>query len=75
MLAALALPAIRVISLGQPLRWLLCGARDMRRGGWLSLLHGLVPTLFGGLLVLLAHGSFWLLAGAGDQPVCHEPGH
>ena len=36
----------------------------MRRGGWLSLLHGLVPAAFGGLLVLLARDRFWLLAGA-----------
>ena len=61
---ALALPGIRSISLAQPLSWLVRGARDMRRGGWLSLLHGLVPAAFGGLLVLLAHDHFWLLAGA-----------
>ena len=61
---ALALPAIRSIALGQPLKWLVRGARDMQRGGWLSLLHGLVPAVFGGLLVLLAHDRFWLLAGA-----------
>lgn len=36
----------------------------MRRGGWLSLAHGLVPAAFGSLLVLLAHDRFWLLAGA-----------
>ena len=36
----------------------------MRRGGWLSLLHGLLPAAFGGLLVLLAGDSFWLLVGA-----------
>lgn len=36
----------------------------MRRGGWLSLLHGLLPAAFGGLLVLLARDRFWLLAGA-----------
>jgi len=61
---ALALPVIRSIVLGQPLKWLVRGARDMQRGGWLSLLHGLVPAVFGGLLVLLAHDRFWLLAGA-----------
>ena len=61
---ALALPAIRSIALDQPLTWLVRGARDMRRGGWLSLLHGLVPAAFGGLMVLLAHDRFWLLAGA-----------
>jgi uncharacterized membrane protein len=60
----LALPVIRSISLIQPLNWLVRGAQDMRRGGWLSLLHGLVPAAFGGLLVLLAGDHFWLLAGA-----------
>jgi uncharacterized membrane protein len=62
--SALALPAIRSISLAQPLRWLARGAQDMRRGGWLSLAHGLAPAAFGGLLVLLARDRFWLLAGA-----------
>ena len=36
----------------------------MRQGGWLSVLHGLLPAAFGGLLVLLARDRFWLLAGA-----------
>ncbi len=58
------LPVIRTIRLDQPLRWLARGARDMRRGGWLSLAHGLVPAVFGGLLILLARDHFWLLAGA-----------
>ena len=40
------------------------GAQDMRRGGWLSLAHGVLPAVFGGLLVLLAGDHFWLLAGA-----------
>ena len=61
---ALTLPVIRSIRLTQPLNWLLRGAQDMRRGGWLSLAHGLVPAAFGGLLVLLARDHFWLLAGA-----------
>lgn len=60
----LALPVIRTIGLTQPLWWLALGARDMRRGGWLSLLHGLAPAAFGALLVLLARDRFWLLAGA-----------
>ena len=60
----LPLPVIRGISLAQPLHWLLRGARDMLRGGWLSLLHGLVLVAFGGLLMLLARDRFWLLAGA-----------
>ncbi|MDB5928439.1 MAG: integral rane protein [Polaromonas sp.] len=61
---ALALPAIRSIGLAQPFGWLARGARDMRRGGWLSLAHGVVPAAFGGLLVALAGHHFWLLAGA-----------
>ena len=61
---SLELPVIRSIGMAQPLGWLARGARDMRRGGWLSLLHGLLPAVFGGLLVLLAHDRFWLLAGA-----------
>ena len=61
---ALTLPVIRSIRLTQPFNWLLRGAQDMRRGGWLSLAHGLVPAVFGGLLVLLARDHFWLLAGA-----------
>ena len=58
------LPVIREISLGQPWQWLLGGARDMLRGGWLSLAHGLVLATFGGLLLALAGDRFWLLAGA-----------
>ncbi len=59
-----ALPVIRPITLTRPLRWLALGAQDMWRGGRLSLMHGLAPAAFGALLVLLAPGSFWLLAGA-----------
>ena len=62
--SAAPLPAIRSITLDQPLRWLARGAQDMRRGGWLSVLHGLLPAAFGGLLMLLARDRFWLLAGA-----------
>lgn len=60
----LPLPVIRTIGLAQPLRWLVRGAQDMWRGGWLSLAHGLVPAAFGALLLLFAGGHFWLLAGA-----------
>ncbi len=58
------LPAIRAIGLAQPLRWLVRGWEDMRHGGWLSLVHGLVPAGFGALLLLFARDRFWLLAGA-----------
>ncbi|WP_442799570.1 DUF2189 domain-containing protein [Polaromonas sp. CG_9.5] len=61
---ALTLPVIRSIGLAQPLSWLVRGAQDMQRGGWLSLAHGVLPAVFGGLLVLLAGDHFWLLAGA-----------
>lgn len=60
----MTLPVIRSIGLAQPLDWLVRGAQDMRRGGWLSLMHGVLPAVFGGLLVLLARDHFWLLAGA-----------
>lgn len=55
---------VRSIALGQPLHWLALAWRDMARCGWLSFAHGLVLALFGGLLALLAHDRFWLLAGA-----------
>ncbi len=60
----LALPVIRSINLSQPLGWLARGAQDMRRGGWLSLAHGVFFAAFGALLVLLVGRYFWLLAGA-----------
>lgn len=59
-----ALPVIRTIGLTQPLRWLVRGAQDLRRGGALSLAHGLAAAAFGALLLLLARQHFWLLAGA-----------
>ena len=61
---ALALPVIRSIELMQPLSWLARGAQDMLRGGWLSVLHGLLPAAFGALLVFVLRDRFWLLAGA-----------
>jgi len=60
----LTLPVIRPVGLMQPFQWLARGARDMRRGGWFSLLHGLAPAAFGALLAWLARDRFWLLAGA-----------
>lgn len=60
----MTLPDVRTIKLTQPLDWLARGARDMRRGGWLSLAHGLVMTAFGAILLVLARDRFWLLAGA-----------
>lgn len=60
----MTLPVIRTIGLTQPWLWLMRGARDMLRGGWLSLAHGLAPAVFGGLMLLVARDRFWLLAGA-----------
>jgi len=59
-----ALPPVRVVSLGRPLVWLARGWQDLRRLGWLSLVHGLALTCFGGVIVALARDRFWLLAGA-----------
>ncbi len=60
----LPLPATRTISVDQPFKWLARGAQDLRTGGWLSLLHGVLLSAFGALLVFVAHDQFWLLAGA-----------
>jgi len=62
--ARLPLPTIREVRLDQPLQWLALGWRDIAQCGWLSFAHGLVLTLFGGLIMLVAHDKFWLLAGA-----------
>jgi uncharacterized membrane protein len=40
------------------------GWRDIARSGWISVLHGLVMTLGGGVIMLIAHDRFWLLAGS-----------
>jgi uncharacterized membrane protein len=57
-------PLIRSITLLQPLQWLALAWRDMARCGWISFAHGLVLALLGGVLLLVAHDRFWLLAGA-----------
>ena len=61
---ALAASAVRPIGLLQPLEWLALAWHDMARCGWLSFAHGLVLTLVGWLILLVAHDRFWLLAGA-----------
>ncbi|MBX3622362.1 MAG: DUF2189 domain-containing protein [Rhizobacter sp.] len=58
------LPAVRTITLGQPLTWLALAWRDMSRVGWLSFAHGLVLAVGGALIVAVAYHRFWLLAGA-----------
>jgi uncharacterized membrane protein len=55
---------VRTVPLGAPLHWLALGWRDLVRGGWLSLLHGIALTGFGLALLAVAHRQFWLLAGA-----------
>jgi uncharacterized membrane protein len=55
---------VRRIDVLRPLAWLQLGWRDMVRCGWISLAHGLVLALVGGLIVVIARDRFWLLAGA-----------
>jgi uncharacterized membrane protein len=55
---------VRIISLHQPMRWLVLGWRDIARCGWVSFAHGALPSAAGLLLLALAHQQFWLLAGA-----------
>ena len=55
---------IRSIPLTRPLHWLALGWRDLWRCPVPGLLHGLVLTLFGAALLVLAREHFWLLAGA-----------
>ena len=58
------LPRVRSITLLQPLQWLALAWHDIVRCGWVSFAHGLVLALLGGLLLMVAHDRFWLLAGA-----------
>jgi uncharacterized membrane protein len=58
------MPAVRTISLTQPLHWLVLAWRDMAHCGWISFAHGLVLTLGGAAILAVAHDRFWLLAGA-----------
>jgi uncharacterized membrane protein len=48
----------------QPFFWLYLGLKDICHSPWLSLAHGLVMALGGGLITWLAHDRFWLLASA-----------
>jgi uncharacterized membrane protein len=57
-------PLIRSITPLHPLQWLALAWYDMARCGWISFAHGLVLALLGGVLLLVAHDRFWLLAGA-----------
>jgi len=55
---------VRSIPMLRPLGWLARGWRDLMRCPLPGLLHGLALALFGGLLLVIAHDRFWLLAGA-----------
>lgn len=57
------LPPILPIEPDQPLRWLVLGFRDLTRNPLLSMAHGLLLALLGGLITWLAFDTFWLLAG------------
>lgn len=57
-------PEPEPVNLMSPLRWLALGWADLRRNPWPGLLHGLLLTAFGWLLLWLARDQFWLLAGA-----------
>jgi uncharacterized membrane protein len=60
----LNLPGVLPIDFKQPFVWLYLGLKDMVHSPWLSLAHGLVMALGGGLITWLARDRFWLLAGA-----------
>ncbi len=59
-----ALPVWRVVALTRPFHWLALAWADMVRCPWISLAHGLVLALGGGIMVWLLRDRFWLLAGA-----------
>ena len=58
------LPPVLPIVFDQPMQWLALGFKDMAQAPLMSVLHGLILALFGGLIALLAHDRFWLLAGS-----------
>ena len=60
----LNLPGVLPIDSKQPLVWLFRGLKDIGHSPWLSLAHGLVIAMGGGLITGLAHDRFWLLASA-----------
>ena len=60
----LFLPPILPLLKDQPMQWLALGFKDLARSPLLSMMHGLVLALLGGLITWLAHDRFWLLAGS-----------
>lgn len=59
-----SLPDVWPIDGKQPLRWLYFGLKDIGHSPWLSLVHGLIMAMGGGLITWVAHDRFWLLASA-----------
>lgn len=57
-------PAVRPVSLAQPLDWLRRGLEDLLRCPVPGLVHGSAAALFGLALVAFAREHFWMLAGA-----------
>ncbi|MDP2015641.1 DUF2189 domain-containing protein [Hydrogenophaga sp.] len=57
-------PPTLPVTLQSPLRWLALGWADLRRNPVPGLVHGLLLTAFGWLLLWAARDQFWLLAGA-----------
>jgi uncharacterized membrane protein len=60
----LNLPGVLPIAGKQPVYWLYLGLKDICHSPWLSLAHGLIMAMGGGLITWLAHDQFWLLASA-----------
>lgn len=56
--------AVREIGLAEPLHWLGLGWRDFVRAPGPGVLHGFALTMFGAVLMTVAHDRFWFLAGA-----------
>ncbi len=57
-------PPTLPVTLQSPWRWLALGWDDLRRNPVPGLVHGLMLTAFGWLLLWAARDQFWLLAGA-----------
>lgn len=59
-----SLPPTLPVTLQSPWRWLALGWGDLRRNPVPGLVHGLLLSAFGWLLLWAARDQFWLLAGA-----------
>lgn len=58
------LPDVLPIKGNRPFFWLYLGLKDLWHSPWLSLGHGVVLAICGGLITWLTHDRFWLLASA-----------